>query len=107
MRLQRYARAALHREVQALAQMPPGGRNDGLNRAAFSLGRYVGAGLLPRERVEAHLQGACRRNGLLADDGHHACWRTLVSGLEAGIRQAVLPDVLLERLEEARARARS
>jgi len=97
-RLQRYAHAALHREVQALAQMPRGGRNDGLNRAAFCLGRYVGAGLLPQEMVEAHLQEACRRNGLLAEDGHHACWRTLVSGLEAGIRQAVTPDDVLARL---------
>ncbi|MBK7179568.1 MAG: bifunctional DNA primase/polymerase [Chloroflexi bacterium] len=43
-RLQRYAHAALHHEVTALSAMPPGGRNDGLNRAAFCLGRYVGAG---------------------------------------------------------------
>jgi hypothetical protein len=101
-RLQRYAHAALHREVAALGEMPPGGRNDGLNRAAFCLGRYVGAGLLPQVMVIAHLRQACRRNGLIADDGQRAFWNTLVSGLDAGMRQAIDPEQLLSRLDERR-----
>jgi hypothetical protein len=101
-RLQRYAHAALHHEVTALGAMPPGGRNDGLNRAAFCLGRYVGAGLLPQEMVIAHLRQACRRNGLIADDGQRAFWNTLVSGLDAGMRQAIDPAQLLARLDEGR-----
>ncbi len=101
-RLQRYAHAALHNEVVALGQLPPGGRNDGLNRAAFCLGRYVGAGLLPQEMVIAHLRQACRRNGLIADDGQRAFWNTLVSGLDAGMQQAVDPAQLLSRLDEGR-----
>ena len=101
-RLQRYAHAALHHEVTALSAMSPGGRNDGLNRAAFCLGRYVGAGLLPQEMVIAHLRQACRRNGLIADDGQRAFWNTLVSGLDAGMRQAVDPAQLLARLDEGR-----
>lgn len=99
MRLQRYAHAALHREVEGLAQLKRGGRNDGLNRAAFCLGRYVGAGLLPQEMVVAHLRRACQSNGLIADDGQQAFWRTLVSGLDAGVRQAVTPAQLLHRLD--------
>ncbi len=102
LRLQRYAHAALHREVVALGQMPPGGRNDCLNRAAFCLGRYVGAGLLPQAMVIAHLRQACQRNGLIADDGQQAFWNTLVSGLDAGMRQAVDPQQLLSRLDEGR-----
>jgi len=101
-RLQRYAHAALHHEVVALGQMPSGGRNDGLNRAAFCLGRYVGAGLLPQEMVVAHLRQACQRNGLIADDGQQAFWNTLVSGLDAGMRQAIDPVQLLSRLDEGR-----
>jgi len=99
-RLQRYAHAALHHEVTALSAMPSGGRNDGLNRAAFCLGRYVGAGLLPQAMVIAHLRQACRRNGLIADDGQRAFWNTLVSGLDAGMRQAVDPQQLLSRLDK-------
>ena len=99
MRLQRYAHAALHREVEGLAQLKRGGRNDGLNRAAFCLGRYVGAGLLPQEMVVAHLRRACQSNGLIADDGQQAFWRTLVSGLDAGMRQAVTSAQLLHRLD--------
>ncbi len=101
-RLQGYAHAALHYEVTALSAMPPGGRNDCLNRAAFCLGRYVGAGLLPQAMVIAHLRQACRRNGLIADDGQRAFWNTLVSGLDAGMRQAVDPQQLLSRLDEGR-----
>ncbi|HSM74074.1 MAG TPA: bifunctional DNA primase/polymerase, partial [Desulfobacterales bacterium] len=102
LRLQRYAQGALHREVVALGQMPSGGRNHGLNRAAFCLGRYVGAGLLPQEMAVAHLRQACRRNGLIADDGDRAFWSTLVSGLDAGMRQAVDPAELLARLDADR-----
>ncbi len=102
LRLQRYAHAALHREVAGLAKLKRGGRNDGLNRAAFCLGRYVGAGLLPQEMVVAHLRRACQRNGLIADDGQQAFWRTLVSGLDAGMRQAVTPAQLLHRLDGRR-----
>jgi hypothetical protein len=98
-RLQRYAHAALHREVVALGQMPRGGRNDALNRAAFCLGRYVGAGLLPQAMAVNHLRQACRRNGLIADDGDRAFWNTLVSGLDAGVRQAVDPAQLMARLD--------
>jgi len=101
-RLQRYAHAALHHEVTALSAMPPGGRNDGLNRAAFCLGRYVGAGLLPQEMVVAHLRQACQRNGLIADDGQRAFWSTLVSGLDAGLRHPLAPAQLLARLDEGR-----
>ncbi|MEZ4641742.1 MAG: bifunctional DNA primase/polymerase [Chloroflexota bacterium] len=98
LRLQQYAHAVLRREGEGLAKLKQGGRNDGLNRAAFCLGRYVGAGLLSQEAVVAHLHRACQSNGLIADDGQAAFRRTLVSGLDAGIRQAIIPAQLLSRL---------
>lgn len=98
-RLQRYALAALQREAADLMQMPAGGRNDALNRAAFCLGRYVGAGLLAQELVVGRLHQACQRNGLIRDDGSRAFWITLMSGLEAGVTQAVLPGELWERMK--------
>lgn len=97
-RLHRYAQAALHHEATALAQLLPGGRNDGLNRAAFCLGRYVGLGLLPQAQVVAGLQHACQTNGLIDDDGLRAFWLTLCSGLDAGMGQCGTRAQLLQRL---------
>jgi hypothetical protein len=77
----RYAGAALRYETEAVRTAAPGTRNDTLNRAAFSLGQLVTAGLLAREAVEAGLTGAALDAGL--------CEReiagTLRSGLQAGM----------------------
>jgi len=82
---QPYALAAFNEEVERLSTWPPGGRNEALNAAAFSLGTLVGAGALDREQVIRGLYHACESNGLIADDGENAFFKTAESGLEAGM----------------------
>ncbi|EWY36758.1 hypothetical protein N825_25325 [Skermanella stibiiresistens SB22] len=53
-----YARKALDDEAQRVRGTQPGGQNDALNSAAFSLGQLVGGGALPRSLVEQHLTAA-------------------------------------------------
>ena len=62
------------------------GRNHGLNRAAFKLGRLV-PGLLDLEVVRAALLNACRANGLLTEDGETRCRKSMESGLAAGMAE--------------------
>ncbi|WP_229071937.1 bifunctional DNA primase/polymerase [Actinoplanes sp. DH11] len=79
----RYAEAALDAEADRVARAPVGTRNDTLNRAAFALGRFVGAGLLDAAAVRHELTAAARHAGL----GHAEIRGTLRSGLTAGQRQ--------------------
>jgi hypothetical protein len=78
--LPRYATVALEREAGAMAATPPGQRNHRLNRAAFSLGQLVGAGLAPENAVVAELLAAARTAGL----SEREALRTIHSGLRAG-----------------------
>ena len=77
-----YALAALRDETRLVAAARPGTRNDTLNRAAFSLGQLVAAGLLPPLAVASALAGAAERAGLPAGEAR----RTIGSGLAAGAR---------------------
>jgi len=77
-----YAMAALRDETRMVAAARPGTRNDTLNRAAFSLGQLVAAGLLPSLAVASTLASAAERAGLPADEAR----RTIGSGLAAGAR---------------------
>jgi hypothetical protein len=79
----RYAEAALDAETGRVADAVPGTRNDTLNRAAFALGRLVGAGLLDESQVRWELTAAARRAGL----GRAEIRGTIRSGLTAGRRQ--------------------
>jgi hypothetical protein len=79
----RYASAALAAEADRVARAPVGTRNDTLNRAAFGLGRLVGAGLLDPALVTDELAAAARWAGL----GRAETMRTIRSGLAAGRRQ--------------------
>ena len=56
--------AALRAETERVAAARPGTRNDTLNRAAFSLGQLVAAGLLPPIPVITGLIGAAMHAGL-------------------------------------------
>jgi hypothetical protein len=58
-----------------------GTRNDTLNRAAWSLGRLVGAALLDEPTVVRALSAAARRSGLSRTE----TMRTIRSGLRAGL----------------------
>ena len=80
-----YVQAALENETAAVINAPAGQRNHTLNRAAFSLGQFVGSGLLDREHVEAALWSVSVANGLVGDDGEEATRNTMRSGIEAGM----------------------
>ena len=67
----------------------PGGRNDALNRAVWTLGRWVAAGALEQSDVEDELYAAAEHNHLVADDGDRQCWATIRSGLSAGLQQPI------------------
>lgn len=86
----RYASVALAAEADRVARAPVGTRNDTLNRAAFALGRLVGAGLLDPALVTDELTAAARWAGL----GRAETTRTIRSGLRAGLRQPLDPGRL-------------
>jgi hypothetical protein len=75
-----YGAAALARQLVAVRSLAVGSRNDGLNRAAFSLGRLVGGGELPESLVFEALLSASMATGL----GEGEAERTIRSGLGAG-----------------------
>ena len=74
--------------IDALETAAPGGRNDALNRAAWTLGRWIAAGVLEQANVEDELYAAAVLNGLVVDDGDRQCWATIRSGLSAGLSSA-------------------
>ena len=82
-----YGRAALNREINALASTPNGQRNHALNRASFSLHQLVAGGELDGAEVRQRLLDAATANGLMADpdDGPRAVMRTIASGARAGL----------------------
>jgi hypothetical protein len=64
-----YAQAALREETRRVGASRPGSRNDTLNRAAFSLGQLVAAGLIaPRTVSTALSQAASELDGALPAD---------------------------------------
>ncbi len=78
-----YAVAALREESRLVATARPGTRNDTLNRAAFSLGQLVAAGLLPPLAVTTALATAAVHAGLPVEEAR----RTIRSGMTAGTRR--------------------
>ncbi len=76
----KYALAALHGEAQRVAASSEGGRNDTLNKAAFSLGQLVGAGALNKPMVEGVLLDAALTCGLDQTEAR----KTIASGLSSG-----------------------
>jgi hypothetical protein len=78
-----YAMAALRAETERVAAARPGTRNVTLNRAAFSLGQLVAAGLIPPIPVITSLIDAARYAGLPEDEAV----RTARSAMAAGARK--------------------
>jgi hypothetical protein len=74
-----YGSAALDREIAALAATAPGVRNHALNRTAFRLSQLVAGGELGDAEVFHGLIDACRRNGLIDDDGERSVRATIRS----------------------------
>lgn len=75
-----YAQKALDDELDDLARTTKGQRNDQLNKACFSLGQLVGAGLLDRADVESQLEATALAIGL----DERETLATMRSGLDAG-----------------------
>jgi hypothetical protein len=78
-----YALAAFREETRLVAAASPGTRNDTLNRAAFSLGQLVAAGLIPPLPVMTALADAAAQAGLPEDEAR----RTIRSGMAAGAKK--------------------
>ena len=80
-----YGRTALKEECAALAAMPKdSGRNDALNRAAFSMFQLVHSGDLTDSMVRAELFTAATACGLVSEDGATQVQATIESGARAG-----------------------
>ena len=77
-----YAMAALREETLRMSIAVDGTRHDTLNKAAFSLGQLVAAGLLPDLAVITSLADAARMSGLPDRD----IARIIRAGLAAGAR---------------------
>lgn len=52
-----YVNAAIERELGILASAPIGLQNEQLNKSAFAIGQFVGAGVVSRSEVEAMIEG--------------------------------------------------
>jgi hypothetical protein len=82
--------AYLRKVADNVARMAPdSGRNNALNRAAWTLGHWVAAGALEQRDVEDALYAAAEHNGLFGDDGQRQCWATIRSGLAAGLGEPI------------------
>jgi hypothetical protein len=84
-----YAQTAMKMELHAVSTAAAGGRNETLNKAAFSLGTLVGGGYLDGNEVEEALMAAAGACGLVGDpdDGPEKTRNTVRSGLQAGMAQ--------------------
>jgi putative DNA primase/helicase len=85
----KYVAKALEYEAKAVRDEPEGNRNNRLNEAAFSIGRYAGAGLISEGEVERTLLSAALVCGL--DDSEARA--TIQSGSRAGVDNPVYPDL--------------
>jgi hypothetical protein len=75
-----WVRAAVDGEARSVRSAAQGGRNQTLNRSAFSLGQIVGAGLLDAGEAERVLVDSALAVGL----GEREAVLTTRSGLRAG-----------------------
>jgi putative DNA primase/helicase len=86
--LRKYALSALDGECEAVAGVGRGERNNRLNTAALKLATYIKEGLLRRPMVEAALEDAAARSGLVKEDGRRPVLATIESGIEGGLLKA-------------------
>ena len=84
-----YTAAALRNEVERVRTARVGTRNDTLNRAAFALGRLVGAGVLDRDLAVGELSDAARQAGLPPRE----VASTVSSGIGAGMARPRMPTL--------------
>jgi hypothetical protein len=80
----RYVSAVRRAELKRVAEAEHGTLNDVLNRAAYSLGRFVGMGALNEDMTFDALLDAAMKNG----HPYLGARNTISSGLRAGINRA-------------------
>lgn len=71
-----YAKAILDREIAALAQTPPGGRNNALNRCAWNIGKLVKAGLVAEGDARSAVLSRAIEIGLHRSEAAYTIART-------------------------------
>ena len=79
-----WATTAFDEETKRVATCGRGGRNEALNRAAYSLGQIVGGGYLQETEVVSALRNAALACGLVKEDGWPSVNATIRSGLTSG-----------------------
>ncbi|XWN32165.1 MAG: bifunctional DNA primase/polymerase [Devosia sp.] len=80
-----YALSVLDGCCAELAGTANGGRNDRLNRVAYRLGTFIGAGMIGEQEVRAGLEQACEVSGLWRDDGPLQCRATIKGAIRKGM----------------------
>lgn len=70
-----------------MAAATTGTRNNTLNTAAYRLGRLIAGNELDRTDAEQALLAAAAECGYVTDDGERQAWRTIQSGITAGMRR--------------------
>lgn len=78
-----YVAAAVADELEILSSAQEGGRNHQLNKSAYSLGQFVGAGLLDKDEAVERLTEAAHACGMTEADDLST---TLGSGLSSGMK---------------------
>ncbi|MFU0504135.1 bifunctional DNA primase/polymerase [Pseudaminobacter sp. NGMCC 1.201702] len=81
-----YVERSVSAELSELATTPQGGRGQAVNRSAYNLGTFVGAGALSRQEAEAGLFDAAYANGVVAKDGEKEIRAKIRRGLDAGMK---------------------
>jgi hypothetical protein len=80
-----WAQKALDANCRELAGMSEGGRNNALNAIGYRMGRMIARDWIERSTVESALEDACKRNGLLSEDGRRSVLATIKSGIGDGM----------------------
>ena len=83
-RLPPYIDAAITDELATVRNAPQGTRNNTLNRAAFSLGQWVGGGFLGYDQAQIMLLDTAIACGVLPDDGEAQTRKTIAGALGKG-----------------------
>ena len=102
-RIAGWGASALANEAAEVAATALGARNDRLNKAAFNLGRIVGADWSPltAQEVTDQLMNAAMANGSIRDSGRQAALATIKSGLDKGIlKPRLLPSFAKGQAED-------
>lgn len=79
-----YAEAALKDECGIVSRAGEGYRNTALSLAAAKMGNLIKLGWITRATVESDLMKAAAH--LCSDEGENSCWKTIQSGIDAGMK---------------------